>query len=570
MKPYLYFLMAAVVLMGACESGGQKSYPYRWVRVYRALDDDRHVEEIAEIARTASEHGLNGLVLSAGLDMIDLKGPDYIRRLKEVQNVCEQYGLEIIPSMMNVGFGNSVLAHDKNLAAGLPVRDALFVVAGGEARLVADPPIDIVNGGFEDHRGNRVADYSYHGTPGEIIFTDSQVFKEGRSSLRFENFGKYPDSTGRLSQQVAVQPYRCYRLSCWVKTSDLDVDGQSFGVGRFSGLFRLYVYGVGDSRLLVRFDPRVASTGDWTRVSVGFNSLNYDKVEISAAAFGGTSGKFWVDGLHLEEVGLTNILRRPGTPLTVRSEKKGTVYVEGDDYQSVADPELDFYFDHEGPVIRILPEGLIADGERLRVSYYHGMSVPVNKQQVTVCMSEPKLYEIWRTQVRLIHQQLAPDKYFLPMDEIRAGGSCAACKERNMTMGQILGDCITRQAEIVREFNPEAEVFLWSDMLNPHHNAGKMEGEYYYMVDGDFYGSWNYVPKDLVMVCWWHEIRNLSLKHFSSLGFRTLGSSSGDLEVARDWLVSLDATPGVCGIMYTTWQDEYETLGPFGDLVSRQ
>ncbi|MBM3815047.1 MAG: hypothetical protein FJW20_25790 [Acidimicrobiia bacterium] len=66
-------------------------------------------------------------------------------------------------------------------------------------------------------------------------------------------------------------------------------------------------------------------------------------------------------------------------------------------------------------------------------------------------------------------------------------------------------------------------------------------------------------------------MRNESLAHFSRLGFQTLGASyydADDLENPKDWLASLDATPGALGIMYTTWQNKYELLAGFGDLVS--
>jgi hypothetical protein len=52
-------------------------------------------------------------------------------------------------------------------------------------------------------------------------------------------------------------------------------------------------------------------------------------------------------------------------------------------------------------------------------------------------------------------------------------------------------------------------------MLDPNHNAHAD----YYLVDGDFTGSWNWMPKDLVIVCWYYQKRNESLKFFSSLGF---------------------------------------------------
>ena len=51
--------------------------------------------------------------------------------------------LEIVPALFNIEYSNNLLWHDPNLAEGLPVKDALFVVSGGEARLVPDPPVSL-------------------------------------------------------------------------------------------------------------------------------------------------------------------------------------------------------------------------------------------------------------------------------------------------------------------------------------------------------------------------------------------------------------------------------------------
>jgi len=103
-------------------------------------------------------------------------------------------------------------------------------------------------------------------------------------------------------------------------------------------------------------------------------------------------------------------------------------------------------------------------------------------------------------------------------------------------------------------------------MLDPNHNA---HGDYY-LVEGDFTGSWRHVPKDLTIVCWYYEKRVESLGFFSSHGFRTLAGAyyDGDtLDNPRGWLDVLNKTPKAEGIMYTTWRNKYDLLAPFGDLL---
>ncbi len=355
-----------------------------------------------------------------------------------------------------------------------------------------------------------------------------------------------------------MRPYRCYRITFRAKTEDL-APAQPFS----SGPFRLMVQ-TADRRNLTPWRAPVPSTTDWKEVRWGFNSLWYDKVRITIGVTGEKKGKAWVDSVRVEEVGLINVLRRPGTPVTVRGDASGTAYEEGRDYASIVDPQLNFRFDHEGPPVQILPGGRIRDGEALRVSYYHGFSI--NDGQTTVCMGEPKVYEIWRDMARRMHQAVAPPRYLLSMDEIREGGTCEACRGRNM--GELLGECLTRQFRMLREVNPKVDVWVWSDMLDPNHNA---HGNYY-LVQGDYTGSWNHIPKEMGIMTWYYEKRALSLPFFSKLGFRTLAGAyyDGDtLDNPRGWLEELEKTPNAQGILYTTWLNKYRLLGEFGDLVSK-
>ena len=556
-------IITLIILTGcimASAEGEGEMYPDRWVYVSQGLRQDKDVSQVREVVKTASEHGLNGMVLSSGLDGLSRKSADYLERLQEVKEFCQENNVEIIPIIFSAGYGGSILGHNKNLAAGLPVKDALYVVDGDEARLAADPPVEIVNGGFEKFEDNRFDGYNFHDKPGQISFADHDIVKTGKTSLRFQHFGELDPKNGhaRVMQEINVHPYRYYRITCWVKTDGLQ------------GRFRIQVL-TEDGRALAPYDPGVPETTDWRKVTMAFNSLEYDRVKLYAGMWGGKAGRLWLDDLKIEELGLVNVLRRPGTPVTVVSDDGKTVYNEGSDYENIADPELNPWrgADHDPPPIRISPNSRIADGQRLRVSFYH--SVVVNRSQVSICMSEPEVYDIWREEARLLHQQLRPQKYLLSMDEIRAGGSCAACKARNMSIAQIYGDFITRGTAIIRQVNPQAEIVIWSDMLDPNQNADSLKWSTYYHVSESYHGSWNYIPKDLIIACWYNKIRRKSLDHFSGLGFRTIAAAyydADDLENPKQWLAELDDTPGAQGIIYTSWRNKYELLGPFGDLVS--
>ena len=220
-----------------------------------------------------------------------------------------------------------------------------------------------------------------------------------------------------------------------------------------------------------------------------------------------------------------------------------------------------------------IPEGSsLREGDALRID----ASVPsvahiYDKSpcgQYSACMSDPALYGYFERSAVSVKDLFHPDGWMLSMDEIRAGGTCEACRARHTDMAHILGNCITRQVQTIRRVHPNAAVYVWSDMFNPVHNAH----DGYYSCLGTFYGSWNFVPKDLVVVCWWHAKRDETLSFFSKQGFPTLAAAyydAKDLESSRDWLESCRRIPNCLGLMYTTWRGQYDLLPSFGELISR-
>jgi hypothetical protein len=529
----------------------KKVYPERWVYAGSRLASDRDLTEFEALVRTASEHGLNGVLFAANFDSLDLQGPEYVTRLKQAKAICDRYHLDFVPPLFSTGYGGGILKHDKNLAEGVLARDALFIVKGGEARFSPEASTSFTNGGFE----NGLTGYESI----EKASIDNEVAHTGKSSLRLEGWGGKADDTAHVVQAVSVKPYRQYRLSCWVKSEGV----------KPTILFGIHA-DTQDGRSLHPWEPRISGTSGWKQLISGFNSSSAGKFRLDIGVFEiekGAAGKVWVDDLKIEEVGLLNVVRRGGTPVTVSDEKTGALYQEGKDYAAVADPQLNFRWNHDSPAIAILPGGRIKEGARLRVSYYHGTTI--YQDQVPICLSEPKTYDIWKRQARLVHDLLAPRRYMMSMDELRMGGSCETCKRRKLTMAEIVGDATTRQFRMIRELDPKAEVYVWSDMYDPNHNAR----DKYYLVEGDLTGSWNYIPKDLKIVCWNFEKRRPSLDFFSKLGFQTLAAAYYDadnLDNVNGWLEALDQTPGALGIMYTTWQHKFKLLAPFGDLVSHR
>ncbi len=434
-------LFACICLLAArLEAAPRFADQFVWVFGW-GLDKDSDVTEISKVLETAGKNHFNGAVVSFGLDTLSKKSPDFLRRLEAVSRSCDQNGLDLIPAVFSVGYGGGVLSYDPNLAEGLPVVDAPFVVHGGEARLAPSDSVQFKNGGFEEFEGNTFKGYNFHDQPGQVSFADTEVHHGGKASLRLENFTANPYGHGRVMQTIQVQPHRCYRVTLWVKTENLQP----------ADAFKLQVLAAGDRDLAPR-EFNVPSSTDWRKLTMLFNSLNFDKVCPFMPVFGAARrAKFGSMDWSVEEVGPVNVLRRPGTPGDAcRSGDGATVLCRGKViYAPLQDPNLSpWHDDKEALPLKLLPGSSIQEGAHLRVSWYHSMII--YDSQVAVCMGEPKLYELFDQQAKLLVDTLHPRSVFLNMDEIRMGGTCQACRGRNM--GELLGECITKQASILRNY----------------------------------------------------------------------------------------------------------------------
>jgi hypothetical protein len=381
---------------------------------------------------------------------------------------------------------------------------------------------------------------------------DTRVFHGGHAAIRLEHFANDPNGHGRVHQRVAVLPHRCYRVSIWARAREL-----------MPARVTLLVLRPGeDERPLAGHDYEPPSTGTWKRFTFLFNSMDLEAVELYAGVWEGKGGTLWLDDWTIEEVGPVNVLRRPGTPVSVRGED-GTVYEEGRDFARLDDPGVhDWNDDHSARPLVLRQGGRILPGTRLKVNWYHPMII--GNGQVTVCMAEPEIYAIAAKTATLLVETLHPKRVMLSMDEIRMGGTCEACRGRNM--GELLGEAITKLAGLLHAADPAITVYAWSDMLDPNVNA---HGNYY-LVEGDFTGSWGHVPKDLVIAVWGQVANEESFRFFSYHDFDILGAcyyDAGNLDQVKPWMDMARKYSNVRGLMYTTWDGKYRLLPAFGDLL---
>lgn len=551
--------LALLPAPGDAPGGPAPRYERRWVYVMTNLQVKENADRLVELIGRAAKVGYNGVVLADyKLNILDMVPDHYFPNVQRVRRAAAAAGVEIIPTVFPVGYSNGLLAHDPNLAEGMPVEKAPFVVRGREAVLDVRPEVALANGDLEDADGDRFLRYGYQDEPGKVTFADRRVAHHGRASCRIDASAP-TGGVRRLIQRVAVRPHAAYRFSAWVKTEGLSEPNA----------FRLLAIGAGEpGRSLTFHEGGIEPTQDWRRVEVVFNTLGHDSVNVYAGLWGGGKGTLWIDELELAELGLVNVLRRPGCPLVVTSDDGRTVYEEGRDFAPVADPKLgrvpyagEYEFDHAPAPLRLTPASRLRDGQKLRVSWYH--PVLTHGSQIMLCPSEPKTYELLRDQARRVDALLKPKTYFMSHDEIRVMNWCRACTRRRLTPGQILADNARQCTAIVKAVNPRAEVVVWSDMFDPRHNAVKG----YYLVNGTLDGSWQGLDPSVVVANWNGGKMRESLHFFADRGHRQVIAGyydADDLSGFTRWDQAARDVRGVVGFMYTTWQSKYRLLDDYG------
>ena len=122
---------------------------------------------------------------------------------------------------------------------------------------------------------------------------------------------------------------------------------------------------------------------------------------------------------------------------------------------------------------------------------------------------------------------------------------------------------------------PEADIYVWSDMFTPYHNARPFDARdaYYYLVDGNWDGAWEGLPSDVIIMNWYSPDREAA-KWFSDRGHSQLiagyydGDSTEDLkENISRWMEVTEGLPDILGFMYTTWGANYDWLEEYFQLV---
>lgn len=530
-----------------------------------------NVDSALALMQTAKNFGYKkALIADFKFGTIDIQSDTYRANVQAFAEGARAMDMEVVPSLVPIGYSDAYLCHDPNLIEGMPVVDADFLVQDVGGQLQADVVQDaaLLNGGFEARSCDNF-DF-WNEMDSAYISADTAEKHGGLTSVKISPSG---GNNARITTpDIAVKPWNNYAVKLWLKTQNASPSGSIW--------FRVFNYQQPSGPLtqICFQDFSVAPTQGWKEYILTFNSQNYTTVRLYLGMWGGQSGQFWFDDVSIENTGLINLIRRPGAPFVVKSEDGSVTYTEGSDYDYVSDPLMgeagsytgtfDLY--HARPVINIPPGSLIQDGDILKVSYYQ--CAFVMDMQPTVCLTEPAVDTITRDTLQLINDLMNPSEVFISVDEMRVANWCKSCTDTSKTPGQLLADMTGRIEAIAREINPAWKLLTWSDMYDPNHNAH----DDYYLVNGDLANSWDGLPASWDIGNWLSS-SDATLTFFEGRGNRQLLAGyydEGEKVLPEryyiyDWLTRAKANgaDGVYGAMYTTWANNYEWLDEWAACV---
>lgn len=509
---------------------GKPDAPELWFYCSTNLLVDDNVAKLEELFARAGKAGYARVLLAdSKFSRLDAMEPRYFKNVERAKTAAKKCGLEIVPAVFPLGYSEGLLSHDPNLAEALPVKDEPFVVKGGIAR-AATPPVSLTNVAWKD-----------------------EAFAAEGGGWR----AKDPKGNARVVWKLKLAPFRQYHVSVTVETREFDGDTR--------------VQALVGERGLIFSDLGVKRTQPKTVHHAVFNTLEFEEVNLYVGAWGATRGELWIGDVKLEEAPLLNFVRRDGAPLEIHRAdggKPGLALTEGKEFEKVVDPRMGcvpwpgaYEIWHEPPPLKVK----LPDGTRLFASYFH--AITTGEGQVMICPSEPRTLELLKDEARRIKQAFGNRSWFMSHDEIRVLNQDLSCQRRRLDAGRILSANALECVALLRQLDPKAELYVWSDMFDPNHNARAD----YYLVRGNLANSWEGLDGGVTIANWNFDKRDESLAFFAGRGHRQLvaGYYDGPLENLARWLASAKKVKGVGAFMYTTWQARYDDLERFAEMVKR-
>ena len=529
--------------------------PQLWLWLHSQVTSPESLRTTIEQIDSAQAIGYTGIAFW-DVSFTYLTSPEWPdptgRYLKQAMEHAIARGMKTLAQGPPFGYSNDVLHADPNWAEALRVTGARFRVdALGRNLILQNSFTGLRNGGFEEGRED------WFQTNDRGVDVDPGTSQSGMAS------GMIGGNTGnaRFSQKLTVTPWRQYHVRIFVKTRNYA--GPDFTVEAFDA----------NSQKILRMyrQTRLAANQDWLQLDVTFNSQASTSLWLYFGLWGGSRGTLWVDNVQVEETALVYLVRRAGAPLRMYDPASGKVFQETVDFNELRDPKLtsnprDSH--HEPPAVTLPAGSALRPGQIVAMDYYAVQ--PVDSERLGVCLTDPAVQTWMQALARKVMDAIPPrTDMFLQYDEMRQMNSCASCRAMGKTAGQLLAWHTGQTLAMYRRLRPNTAFYVWSDMYDPYANAR----DHYYLVEGDIAGSWLGLPSEVAVMNWNMDHLRDSLQWFSGqnrkqpLAHRQIIAGYYDTHngaaAAAAELKQASGIPGVDGLMYTTWENDYSQMDNF-------
>src|SRR5687767_2066714 len=142
----LFFIICATIAMGVSL---QAEKLQKWVYIQTNLLPEDSAAQVEQLIVRAGKAGYDHAVLAdSKFSRLSDMPEKYFKHIAHLREVAAGAHVEIVPAVFSMGYSNDLLSRNPNLAEGLPVKDAPFIVSDGEARAVTEAPAAVLNGDF--------------------------------------------------------------------------------------------------------------------------------------------------------------------------------------------------------------------------------------------------------------------------------------------------------------------------------------------------------------------------------------------------------------------------------------
>jgi hypothetical protein len=551
-----------------------KDWPDFEIRAVHILAADYNDKALRQIELLA-KHKYNTVIFEHR-HIYDLNDNTIKEAFVKLFNYCRELYIE---PAIDIGSPMPVLSKEPNAASGVYIKDEPFIFEDGEAVAVHSKDVYIANSGFENF-DDKLLPTEWKMGKGWTIDANTS-YGEGTYSAMIDIGDNGGGGCLEYASKIDVDGDTWYGLRFFAKTSS--------SKGPFAPAVRILEYNRWGMPLTRNLRPiqhiyelnkpnRNFWQEEWHKAELVFKTQpNCKKIVIYADVYESTA-QAWFDEFRLIRLNstLANIVTSDILGVKVYNNRRNQLK-EGKDYIfekgdiSFLDNQYCYYdFESKPFVIMLLPGSQIKENEKVFVSYNAAFKVETgNISGIPYCISEPKVYQgnangTWQGIYNIIDETIVTldPKYILysHASEMKGLNRDGRDLMRNVENYELLAEDINNVYDCIRMNDDEIGMMVWDDMLNPRHNGGNAEYQVPYGgLPGETSRAIDLIPKDVLIVIWWYDLKDdlgkmdNSPDFFETKGFKYLVAGYDNLENIKKWC-NLVKDKEMCeGVIITTW-----------------